>query len=72
MRNPSRKSRRLVLSLKVVLLLPGSDPSTTFGLNFGANKLVPLPGMRLNIILGKNDKDSKYKEFLWEKENSYM
>ena len=32
-------------------------------LNPGANKLAPLPGTRLNIIPGKNDKDSKDKEF---------
>ena len=34
--------------------------------NSSANKLAPLLGTRLNIIPGKNDKDSKDKEFLWE------
>ena len=40
MRDPSRKSRRPVLSSKVVLLLPRSGPSATFGLNPGANKVI--------------------------------
>ena len=38
----------------------------------GAKKLAPLLGMRLNIILGKNDKDSKDKYFMWENKDSYM
>ena len=51
---------------KVVLLLLRSGSSTTFGLISSANKPVPFPGARLKIIPGKNDKDSKDKEFLWE------
>ena len=56
---------------KVVLLLPGSEPFRNLWFNSGANKLAPLSGMRLNIIPGKNDKDSKDKEFLWENRDSY-
>ena len=71
-RDPSWKSRRLVLSSKAVLLLPGSEPFYNLWFNFGANKLAPFPGTKLNIIPRKNDKDSRYKGFLWENKDSYM
>ena len=71
-RDPSQKSRRLVLSSKVVFMLPGSDSSATFGINSGANNIALLPGTRLKIIPGKNDKVSKDKRFMWENIDSYM
>ena len=57
---------------KVVLPLPKSEPFHNLWLNSRDNKLAPLPGTRLNIIPGKNDKDSKDKDFLWANRYSYM
>ena len=49
---------------KAFLLLPRGEPFHNLGLISGANKLASLSRTRLNIIVGKNNKDSKDKEFL--------